>query len=129
MSKEANSREIQTINIQLYALILTLVSAFISIIITYNQKRSLEGKDPIYSGKEIYNITLFNRILILILGFVFLYVNYTLFEISKEEGEDLKPYKLQLIASILIIASSAIALYVVSLSSTESIADVENPIV
>ena len=121
--------EIKIVNIQFYALVLTLVTTFISVIITYNQKRQLKDKKPMFSGKQIYNITLFNRIFILVLSFVFLYVNYSLYNISKEQGEELKPYELQLIASILVIASGLIALYVVSLSNTETIADVENPIV
>jgi magnesium-transporting ATPase (P-type) len=124
-----DKREIEAVNIQFYALIFTLISSIISIIITYNQKRELKGKDPMFSGKEIFNITLFNRILILVLSFVFLYVNYTLYEISKEQKEDLKPYKLQLLASTLVIVSGIIALYVVSLSNTENISDVENPII
>ncbi len=124
-----NKREINIVNIQFYALIITLITTIISVIITYNQKRELKGKDPIYSGKEIYKITLLNRIVILILAFVFLYVNYSLYDISKEQGEDLRPYRLQLLASVLVIASGLITLYVVSLSNTETIADVENPIV
>ena len=126
---DKDKREIEAVNIQFYALIFTLVSAIISIIITYNQKRELKGKDPIFSGKEIFNLTLYNRILILVLSLIFLYVNYTLYEVSKDEGEDLKPYKLQLIASTLVIISGIIALYVVSLSNTENISDVENPII
>ena len=128
-NKKHDTREIEATNIQFYALIIVLITSIISIIITYNQKRQLNGNKPIYSGKEIFNITLFNRILILALSFVFLYVNYVFYEVSKEKGEDLKPYKLQLIASILVIISGVIALYVVSLSTTESISDVENPII
>ena len=124
-----NKQEINIVNIQLYTLILTLVTTFISIIITYNQKRELKNKKPMFSGKQIYKITLFNRIFILVLSFAFLYVNYSLYKISKEQGENLKPYELQLLASILVIASGLIALYVVSLSNTENISDVENPIV
>ena len=126
---DKNKQEINIINIQFYALILTLITTFISIIITYNQKRELKNKDPMFSGKQIYNLTLFNRVFILILSFAFLYVNYNLYNISKEQGENLKPYELQLLASILVIASGLIALYVVSLSNTENISDVENPIV
>lgn len=122
-------QEIKTINIQLFALVVSLFSAIISIIITYNQKLELEDKDPIYSASEIFKITLFNRILILVLSFVFLYVNFELFNISKEEGEDLKSYKLQIAASILVVISGLIALYVVSLSTTENIVDVENPVI
>ena len=122
-------KEIEAINIQLWALIIALVSAFISIIITYNQKLDLENKKTQFTSKQLFNITLFNRILVLVLSFVFLYVNYVLYKISKEEGEDLKSYILQIIASILVIASGIIALYVVGLSETDNIVDVENPII
>ena len=46
-----------------------------------------------------------------------------------EKNENLKPYELQLIASTLVVISGIIALYVVSLSNTETIADVENPVI
>lgn len=126
MNKE---EELNAINIQLYALVIVLVSTFISIAITYNQKLNLEKKKTIFNSKESFNITLFNRILIVVLSFVFLYVNVKLYNLSKEEGEDLKAYILQIIASILAIISGLIALYVVKLSETETIADVENPII
>lgn len=122
-------KEINAINIQLFALIIALFSAVISIIITYNQKLNLEGNKPILDSKDSFNLTLFNRVLILVLSFVFLYVNYVLYNISKEEGEDLKSYKLQISASILTIIAGIIALYVVTLSNTENIVDVENPII
>lgn len=126
MKKE---KEIEIINIQLFALVLALFSGVISIIITCNQKFELEGKKELYTPEELLKITYFNRILIVVLSFVFLYVNYKLYEISKEEGEDLKSYILQIIASILTIIAGIIALYVVGLSNTESIVDVENPII
>ena len=129
MSKYHKKEEIDTINIQLVALVFTVITAIISIIITYNQKLEIEGKQTIFSPKESLKITLFNRKLILVLSFIFLYVNYILFKISKEEGEDLKSYKLQILASILVIASGIIALYVVSLSTIENVVDVENPVI
>jgi len=129
MSKYHKKEEIDTINIQLVALFFTVITAIISIIITYNQKLELEGKETIFSAKESLRITLFNRKLILGLSFVFLFVNLILLKISKEEGEDLKPYNLQILASLLIIVSGIIALYVVNLSTTENLADVENPII
>lgn len=120
--------EIDAINIQLIALLVALVSAIISIIITYNQKLDLEGTNTT-DPKKIFNLTVFNRILILVLSLVFLYVNYKLYKISKKEGEDLKPYILQIIASLLTIIASIIAIYIVSLSTKENIVDVENPII
>lgn len=121
--------EISAIDIQLFALFIVLVSDIISIVTTYNQKLDLEDKETQLDSKQLFKITLFNRILIIVLSFVFLYVNYKLYKISKEEGEDLKPYILQIVASLLIIASGFVALYVVKLSDTENIVDVENPII
>ena len=121
-------KEIDVINIQLIALLISLASVIISIIITYNQKLNLEGINTV-NPKKIFNLTIFNRLLILILSLIFLYVNYKLYKISKKEGEDLKPYILQLIASILTIIASIIAIYIVSLSTKENIVDVENPII
>lgn len=129
MSKYHKKQEVNAINIQLIALGITLFTAIISIIITYNQKLEVEEKDTFLNPKDSLKLTLFNRKLILLLSFVFLYVNFVLYNISKKEGEDLKPYTLQIIASLFIIVSGIIALYVVSLSTTENIADVENPII
>ena len=126
MNKE---EEINAIDIQLLALIIVLISTGISIAITYNQKLNLEKKETIFDSKESFNITLFNRILIVILSFVFLYVNVKLYKLSKDEGEDLKSYTLQIVASILAIISGLIALYVVGLSTTENLVDVENPVI
>jgi len=121
--------EINAIDIQLFALFIVLVSDIISIVTTYNQKLDLEDKETPLDSKQLFKVTLFNRILIIVLSFVFLYVNYKLYKISKEENEDLKPYILQIVASLLIIASGFVALYVVKLSDTENIVDVENPII
>lgn len=121
--------ELNAINIQLYTLIFFLVTTVISVLLTYNQKLSLEKKKTLFKSKESLKLTLFNRKLIVILSFVFLYINIKLYNISKEEGEDLKPYTLQIVASVLAIVSGLIALYVVSLSNTETVADVENPII
>ena len=121
--------EIKEINLQFFTLFLFLFSGVISILITYNQKLDLENKETIFNSKESYKVTLFNRILIVTLSLIFLYINYKLYKISKEEGENLKPYLLQILAGILTVIADFIALYVVNLSTTESIVDVENPII
>lgn len=121
--------ELNAINIQLYTLIFFLATTVISALLTYNQKLSLEKKKTLFSSKESLKLTLFNRKLIVILSFVFLYINIKLYNISKGEDENLKPYILQIVASVLAIVSGLIALYVVSLSNTETVADVENPII
>ena len=115
------NEEIKYINYQLIGLGLTLVTTITAIIITYNQKLNMEGNKKLFNSKKALKITKINRTTILLIGILFLYINYKLYKISKEEGEDLKSYKLQ------ITASSLTALYVVFLSNTETLADVENP--
>lgn len=126
MNKE---EEIKAIDIQLIAISFLVISSIISFFITYNQKLNLEKRKTIFNSKDSLKITKFNRILALILSLVFLGVNIKLYDLSKKEGEDLKSYTLQIIASILVVISGIIALYVVTLSETETISDVENPIV
>ena len=121
------NEEIKYINYQLLGLGITLFTTVIAIIITYNQKLSMEKKKKLLNSKQALNLTKFNRITILIVSILFLYINYRLYQISKQEGEDLKSYKLQISASTLVVIASIIALYVVSLSTTETLSDVENP--
>lgn len=119
--------EIKYINYQIISLIISLVTTFIAILITYNQKLSAEKRKKLFSSINALKITTVNRYLILFSSILFLYINYRLYQISKQKGENLKSYELQIIASILVVISGIIALYVVSLSSTETLADVENP--
>lgn len=121
------NEEIKYINYQLIGLVLTIITTVVALLLTYNQKLSLQKRKKIFKSVQALNITKINRIVILLIGILFLYINYRLYKISKEEGEDLKSYELQIIASILVVISGIIALYVVSLSSTETLADVENP--
>ncbi len=121
------NEEIKYIDYQIYILLISIVTTIVAIIITYNQKLSLQKKKKLFGAKEAYNITKYNRIIILITGILFLYINYRLYKLSEKEGEDLTSYKLQIIASILVVISELIALYVITLSSTETISDVENP--
>ena len=121
--------EVRIINVQLITLFVSLFSLLLSIIITYNQKLSLENKDEILGTDDLFKITLFNRVLIVVISLIFLYVNYKLYEISKYEGEDLKSYELQIVASIITVVAGLIALYVVSLSTGNDTVDIENPII
>ena len=124
-----NKEEIKIVDIQLIAILLTIVSSIISLLLTINQKLELKNLKTLFTTKQTFKITKFNRTLILILGLIFLYVNYRLYQISKSQKEDLKPYELQISASILTVIAALIALYVVSLSTKENVADIENPIV
>ena len=129
-SKENTEIEINAITVQIITSIISIGTIFISILLLYNQQLEMEGKETFLTAKQTQKLSKFNRTLILIIVIVFLVINYILYKISKEEGEDLKPYNLQLIASILTVIASGIALYVVLQEREgEQIVDVENPVI
>lgn len=121
------NEEIKYINYQLFGLGITLITTVIAIIITYNQKLGAAKEKKILTNENSLKLTYFNRILILLIAILFLYINYRFYEIDKEKGVDIKGDILQITASALTIIGALIAIYVVSLSNTENIADIENP--
>ena len=121
--------ENNVITLQLYILVISLVTTIVSMFLTYNQKLEIQNKKTLFTPKKTLKITKTNRIVILITSIAFLYINYSLYKISKENGEKLKPYKLQILASILTVISTLIVLYVVLQSTKETVADVENPLI
>ena len=122
--------EINILHIQIITSLIVIITVAVSLILTYNQKLDIEKKKTIFTKKQTHNISYINRLTILITSIVFLLINYKLYQISKKEGEDLKIYYLQIIASILTIIASLIVFYVVSIEpSGNEIADIENPVI
>ena len=125
-----NEKEITAVDIQIIASIASIIGIVISIILLYNQKLDLKGEKTIFLPKQTQKISEFTRDILLVVAIIFLIVNYQLYYISKQEGEDLKSYELQIFASYLSVIAALIALYVVrNPSNRGEIADVENPII
>ena len=124
-----DKEEIRNVNIQFYTLLFSLLSIIISIILTYNDKLSTEGKTSFLGKKTNYNLTLFNRILILSIAIAFLYVNYKSYMNAKTKEKKLKSYELQILASLFTLIAASISLYVVSVSTKETLVDLENPVI
>lgn len=125
-----NKEEIKLLNIQLITSIIVIITVSLSLILTYNQKLNLENKKTIFNKKQTHNVSYINRLIILLTAIVFLIINYKLYQISKKEGEDLKVYYLQIIASVLTTIASLIVFYVVSIEPTgDEISDIENPVI
>lgn len=122
--------EINLLNLQIITSITVIITVIISLLLTYNQKQDIKNKKTIFTKKQTHNISYINRLTILITAIIFLFINYKLYEISKKEGEDLKVYYLQILASILTTIAAIIVLYVVSIEpSGDEISDIENPVI
>lgn len=124
-----DKEEIRNVNIQFYTLFFSLLSIIISIILTYNDKLSTEEKTSFLGKKTNYNLTLFNRILILTIAIAFLHVNYKSYMNAKTKEKKLKSYELQILASLFTLIAASISLYVVSVLTKETLVDLENPVI
>ena len=123
-------QEVIAIDIQIIVSLVSIITILISISLLYNQKLDIKDEKTIFTAKETQKISEFNRDILLVIALAFLFVNIWLYNISKEEGEDLESYKLQIVASILTVIAALIALYVVrNPADRGQIVDVENPII
>lgn len=123
-----NRGSLKAIDIQFYTLFFSLASIIISLILTYNQKLIKKDKKTLLSDKASYNLSLFNRVLILSIALIFLYVNYKDYKTSNNNKQK-KKSTLQIDASLLTIIAASISLYVVYNSKPEAITNIQNPIV
>jgi len=128
---ERDEKQAKLLNIQIFVLFFSILSIILSILTTYNQKLATEKKNVLFEPEKARDITLFNRILITSIAIIFLYINYRQYKIDKNynDNNSVKNDQLQIIASLFTIASALIALYVVYKSTTETVADVENPVI
>ena len=122
--------EIKILDIQLIATILFVISLFISILITYDEKIKLENNKGLFSDKTVQDLSLFNRIFVVILALVFIYCNYISKKIAEYKNDEIESTELQILAGLLSLVASVIVLYVVYKNRNDAnfdIAESENP--
>lgn len=124
-----NEKEIELLNIDITTAVLFIITIIISIYLTYENRQDLLNRKRILNKKDDQYILLFNRLLVLIIVLVILYDNIEGYEIAKEKNKDLKPFKIQIFASILTVITALLILYVVFYNwDNNSLSDIENPI-
>lgn len=124
-----NEKEIELLNIDITTAVLFIITIIISIYLTYENRQDLLNRKRILNKKDDQYILLFNRLLVLIIVLVILYDNIEGYEIAKEKNKDLKPFKIQIFASVLTIITALLILYVVFYNwDNNSLSDIENPI-
>lgn len=104
-----NNYQIKLTNYQLLGIFLFIITLFISLLLTYNEKLKLEKKDIFFEEKTSLYISLFNRIIVLILAILFIYISYEREKVSEIDNDA----NLELLASYLSFFASFLALYIV----------------
>ena len=110
--------------IQFFATLLFIFSLIINMILVYNQILVNEYGVELIKKEDIPLIVRINKFIVLILLFVFLYINYKNYQLDLYEKKDTKQDNYELLASLLTFISGCIILYSVVKFSDISL---ENP--
>ena len=85
-------------------------------------KYEILNNKPFLDKKMSQNISVFDRVVVVVLTLTFLYINYKNIEIAKiKNKKDLTPFKLQITASELSTVAAIIVLYTVLTSGEYSV--------
>jgi len=124
-------KEIKNIDLQLLSSIIFICASIISLTITIDEKLIQENKKNIYTKNEALNLSIINRIVILVSIFISLYVSYTNYKNSLKEREKYKT-SLLLFTNILTLISGIIILYISIINKNEdtlSAGDTQNTLI
>lgn len=112
--QELNYKKIKYLDIQLIAILGFIFAFFISFLLSYDKKLSIEHKKRIFDNNTAQQLALFQTILVFAISSTFLYINYRRYVISKQlnDGKE-KDELLQIETSVLSIISAIIGLYII----------------
>lgn len=115
---------------QLIASILYILSFVATIIVIINQRKLALNKKGFLTVEESQIIITLNKIFILLLLLLFVYLNYKSIKLAENTNQNTNSLNLQMISSIISLVPALIGLYVVITdfsSTTFQTAEIENP--
>lgn len=131
MKENFKIEEYNLLTLQIIITAIYIGSLVLSILLTYNDQQKSINNKGIFSNKFETNLSIFNRILVIILTLGFLYINYYTKNIAIKKGtKEIWPFDFQIISSQLSLLATIIVLYVVLESSDNRytiVSGVENP--
>lgn len=115
---------------QLIASILYILSFVATIIVIINQRKFALNKKGFLTVEESQIIITLNKIFILLLLLLFVYLNYKSIKLAENTNQNTNSLNLQMISSIISLVPALIGLYVVITdfsATTFQTAEIENP--
>lgn len=115
---------------QLIASILYILSFVATIIVIINQRNLALNKKGFLTVEESKIIITLNKIFILLLLLLFVYLNYKSIKLAENTNQNTNSLNLQMISSIISLVPALIGLYVVITdfsATTFQTAEIENP--
>ena len=119
--------EVPLLEKQLLFTFFFIITFMISMSLTYNQILKHRQKKPLYSRETEQNILVFNRLFVIVIVLVFLYINVTDKKVRQAYDKcDVTTSNLQIAASVFPIIGAIIVL-IVALRNVSQDIEVENP--
>ena len=128
MNKYTEEYELKLLYISEIASIVFVVVSLLSIFLTHHDIKVLKKEKTLITDDQAYNISYFNRVIIIIILIIFLYITDESRKIAIYKGKDSKTFKYQEIASILTFIASLFVLYSLKIGKRDPLSQVENPI-
>ena len=128
--QELQKEQLFIIDGQLIGTILYILSFVATITVIVNQRKVALNEKGFLTTEESQIIITLNKIFILLLLLLFLYLNYRSKKLAENTNQDVSSLNLQIIASIISLVPALIGLYVVitDFSATNfRTAEIENP--
>ena len=123
-------KEVKLLYVQMYALIIFIITVFVSVILTYEAIYEKKYGKRFMSKWEENMVALINRMVVTFLIFLFAYISYEFYVINKYKKTGYIQ-KRELIASVLTIVSGLILVGTTleSIRTGGGIQEAENPII
>ncbi len=119
-------KQIELLNLQMLASVIFIITIIVSIYLTYSDKQNI-----INNKKESnLDLSLLNRIVVLILALVYIYINLNNTYIAKKRNQNLDSFYIENIASFVALLAALLILYVVYINrknNSFNVSDIENP--
>ncbi len=119
--------EIKIINEQMLATILFIGTLVVSLLLSYNRKEKLKGKNKIFTERQVRVISIANRVAVLAIVIFFFYIDNENIEVARLQKKDLKLLYLQELVETITIVTAILALYITVKSNNNEFVGIENP--
>lgn len=127
-TENASEKEIFLITIQLIVSVSLIITNIVSAILTFDLFLKKQGKDPLFSDQTSKKVDVENRIFLVALVIIIIFINYNYIEVTRKKGKDLSIPKIQLFVSFLTLIPAIISLYMalVQMNKSFKLSDIEN---
>ena len=119
-------KELKAINEQIVATILFLGTIIVSLSLSIDKRRKILNKKILYTEKSAKQIAITTRIIVVLIIIFYLQIDKENLDIMKEKNSQTNLATLQIIAELITLLASLLALYITYNSNFESIS-IENP--